>query len=47
VTVAVTVTADEPRTFYGTSSGTSAIDATARATLDALNRQIARLLPND
>ncbi len=34
-------------TFYGASAGTSPIDATARGTLDALNRQIARLLPNE
>ena len=37
----------DAHTFYGASAGTSPIDAAARATLDALKRQIARLLPSE
>ena len=48
VMVAVTVTDDgDTTTFYGASAGSSPIDATARGTLDALNRRIARLLPSE
>ena len=45
----VAVGVDEPdagRPLFGLASGSSAIDACARATLDALNRQIERELPH-
>jgi hypothetical protein len=44
--VAVAVAQDEngPTVHYGLASGASAIDAAARSTLDALNRQLARIL---
>jgi len=44
--VAVAVTPDDtmPTVNYGCAAGNSAIDAAARSTLDALNRQLARAL---
>jgi hypothetical protein len=44
--VAVAVTPDDtvPTVNYGCAAGISAIDAAARSTLDALNRQLARAL---
>ena len=44
VAVALAQDADIPTVQYGLASGASAIDAAARSTLDALNRQLARVL---
>jgi hypothetical protein len=44
VAVALSADAEEPRVHYGLAAGASPIDAAARSTLDALNRQISRLL---
>jgi hypothetical protein len=44
VAVALAADADEPTMHYGLAAGASPIDAAARSTLDALNRQLSRLL---
>jgi hypothetical protein len=44
VAVALAADAEEPRVHYGLAAGASPIDAAARSTLDALNRQLSRLL---
>jgi hypothetical protein len=44
VAVALSAESDEVRMHYGLAAGASPIDAAARSTLDALNRQLSRLL---
>jgi hypothetical protein len=44
VAVALSPDTDAPTVHYGLASGASAIDAAARSTLDALNRQLSRVL---
>jgi hypothetical protein len=47
VLIAVAVDDDQEITRYGLASGASSIDATARATLSAVNRRLSHLLSRD